>query len=77
MARWTASRLSRLTWGALLSTREAAERETPARSATSSSVGLRRGVCVMGGHSSSLAQAAGNDWERFQFSGALAAHAPR
>ncbi len=42
-ARWTASRLARLTCGALLITREAAVRDTPARAATSSRVGMRLG----------------------------------
>src|SRR5204863_2028983 len=46
MARSTASRLARLTCGALLITRDAAVLDTPARSATSASVGCRRGEPV-------------------------------
>src|SRR3954447_26940735 len=46
MARSTASRLARLTCGAWLITRDAAVLDTPARSATSSSVGCRRGGSV-------------------------------
>jgi hypothetical protein len=46
MASSTASRVARLTCGALLITRDAADRDTPARAATSSRVGCRRGAAA-------------------------------